>query len=78
MSKYTMVDEAYDVTLLNNLQQLAWRSVGLFYEDGTETTFEKTKKFFRDNPKRTLYLYQKDEDGDNRWNRDWYYRVEKH
>lgn len=78
MSKYTMVDEAFDVTLLNNLRQLAWRALGLFHEDGSEVTLENITKFFRETPKKTLYLYQKDETGENSWNRDWYYRVEKH
>lgn len=75
---YTIVDEAYDVTVARTQLSLSLFLDGYFHEDGRKMTINSIRKFFSENKIANLYAYVEDETGEHKWSRDWHYRVERH
>lgn len=75
---YTIVDEAYDITVARSQKELAFILSEHFHEDGARITEGSIRKFFSENKRANLYVYSEDETGEHKWNRDWRYRVERH
>lgn len=78
MSKYTFVDEAYDVILMNSMVEVVRMAQDLFLEDGKPADHKNIAAYWKENPKSNMYLYKRDPDEEHLWCREWYYKVARH